>query len=229
MSKTIGIIGGMGPEATANLFLKIIKNTPVQKDQDHFRVIIDSNPKIPDRTAAIMGRGETPLLEMIKTGKNLDLLKVTVAGIPCITAHYYYDELQKALSYPVLNALEQLRIKITADYPEVKRIGILATTGTVSTGLFNRYLTGFTLVYPEKATQENKVMEAIYGPKGIKNGNLGDYPTQLLQEAGGELINLGADVLVAGCTEIPLVLKPEHFTVPLLDVLDILALALVKF
>lgn len=90
MGKVIGILGGMGPEATAELFLRIIKATPAQRDQDHLRVIVDNNPKIPDRTAAILGEGQSPLPEMVRTARNLERAGVDFIVMPCNTAHYYY-------------------------------------------------------------------------------------------------------------------------------------------
>lgn len=226
--KIVGILGGMGPEASAYLFKNIIKSTKVEKEQDHLRVIIDCNPKIPDRTAAILGEGPEPTGMIIKTGKNLELLGVTVAGIPCITAHYYYEEIQKALSYPLINMLEELKKRIEENYPANTTLGILATTGSIKTRIFERYLSTYKIVYPQASTQDRKVMEAIYGIDGIKKGNLGEMPLRLLREAGMELIDMDADLLIAGCTEIPLVLKAKHIPVPFLDPVKVLAQALVN-
>jgi len=85
--KTIGILGGMGPYATVELFSKILKFTPARKDQEHLRIIIDNNLKIPDRTEAILGNGKSLLPEMIATAKNLEKAKVDFILIPCNTAH----------------------------------------------------------------------------------------------------------------------------------------------
>ncbi len=227
--KIIGILGGMGPEATAYLFTSIIKQTKADKDQDHIRVVIDCNPSIPDRTAAILGKGPIPTDAIIMTGKGLEHVGPTVAGMPCITAHYFYEDIQKSLSYPLLNILQVLRKKINDEYPLTKRIGILATTGSIQTKIFNNYFSSYEIIYPQYSTQEQKVMKAIYGVNGIKKGNLGDIPRSLLIEAGLELIDQGAELLIAGCTEIPLVLKAEHFSVPLLDPVYILADALIKY
>ena len=84
--KTIGILGGMGPEATLDCFAKIIKNTPAKKDQEHLRVIIDSNPKIPDRPAAIIGKGESPVPALIHGCRCLQLAGADFIIIPCVTA-----------------------------------------------------------------------------------------------------------------------------------------------
>jgi len=90
--KVVGILGGMGPEATVDLFMKIIKATPAKKDQDHLRIMIDNNPKIPDRTLAILGRGKSPLKQLQETLHNLERAGAEVIAIPCNTAHYYYNE-----------------------------------------------------------------------------------------------------------------------------------------
>lgn len=226
--KVIGIIGGMGPEAAARLFLCITRLTPVNRDQDHYRVVMDSNPKIPDRTAAIKGEGPSPVNAIVQAGKNLELLGATVGGMPCITAHYYFSEIQNNLSYPLINALEALKEIILHNHAEIERIGILATTGTVQSRLFEQYLP-HRLIYPAPETQENLVMEAIYGQDGIKKGETGERPGRLLKLAGEELINKGAQLLVAGCTEIPLALDANQVSVPLLDILEILARSLVEY
>ena len=102
----IGIIGGMGPEATVTLFTKIVEKskTFVKVDQDHIRIIIDNNPKIPDRTQYIIGKGPNPLPAIINTAKNLEKAGVTIGAIPCMTSHYFIDEIQEAINYPIVNA-----------------------------------------------------------------------------------------------------------------------------
>ncbi|MGI6508313.1 MAG: aspartate/glutamate racemase family protein [Saccharofermentanales bacterium] len=229
MNKILGIIGGMGPEATAGLFMKIIKATPAEKDQDHFRIIIDSNPKIPDRTAAILYNGESPIPQLIETAKNLEKLGVHVAGIPCITAHNFIDDIRPAVSYKILNALEELNKYITGELPQCDKIGVLCSSGTMKTGLFNRFLSDYEIIYPCEDTQNNKVMEAIFGKQGIKQGNTGKEPKGLLYEAGIELIKMGAKAIIGGCTEIPLVLFDGDFEVPFLDPMAVLAKALVDY
>lgn len=228
-NKTIGIIGGMGPEATAALFLKIIRATPALRDQDHCRVVIESNPKIPDRTAAILEGGESPVPMMTQTAKSLEKLGVDVAGIPCITAHYFLEDVRPAVSYRILNALEELDRHIAQKMPDCDAVGVLCTSGTRKTGLFDRYLQQRRVLYPSQETQTQKVMEAIYGPNGIKRGNTGSQPRALLLEAGKELIDNGAKAIVGGCTEIPLVLFEGDFTVPFLDPMAVLAKALVEY
>ena len=226
--KILGIIGGMGPEATANFYMKMIKATKAQKDQDHFRVIIDSNPKIPDRTEAILGTGESPVEALIQTAKNLQTLGVEAAAIPCITSHYFIEEVQREVNYPIINALEELRKHMLSLYPEGTKIGILATDGTIKTGLFQKNLMNSQVIYPSPTSQTEKVMKAIYGDKGIKWGNTGVEPLHLIKEAAHEMMEKGAEVLILGCTEIGLVLKPNHISIPLIDPMEVMAQAVVR-
>lgn len=226
--KLIGIIGGMGPEATVNCYLKIIKATKATKDQEHFRVIIDSNVKIPDRTEAILGIGESPVNAMVETAKNLELLGVEVACIPCMTAHYFIEEVQKEVNYKILNAFVEVRKQIARLYPKITKIGVLATSGTIKSGLFDKYLDNIQVIYPNDITQNDKVMRAIYGKNGIKSGITEGEPIELLIEAAQELIDNGAELIISGCTEIGLVLQPHHVSKPLIDPMEVVASVIVS-
>lgn len=227
--KILGIIGGMGPEASAQLYMKIIKKTSVKKDQDHFRIIIDSNPKIPDRTKAILGLGESPVPEIVQTAKNLENMGVELACIPCMTSHYFYDEIVKQVKLPIMNALEELNAYLEKNYPSVKKVGVLATTGTKHTKIFDQYLKGYTMIYPDETIQEENVMKAIYGEgTGIKSGVLTGEPVRLLLEAGESLILKGAEVIILGCTEIGLVLNENNLSFPGIDPLNVMAEAMIE-
>lgn len=226
--KIIGIIGGMGPEATANLFMKIIKATEVDKEQEHFRVIIDSNPKIPDRTKAILENGESPVNAIVATAKSLEKAQVDLACISCITAHYFFDEIQSQVSYKIINALEELNLYLKDNYSNIGNIGVLATSGTIKSDLFRKYLPNFNIIYPDEDTQSEKVMKAIYGETGIKKGNIGKENKGLLISSSKELIDKGAQIIIGGCTEITLVLKSHDISKPLIDPMDVLAESIVK-
>lgn len=221
--KIIGIIGGMGPEATMDFYMKIIKNTKVSCDQDHYRVVIDSNAKIPDRTKAILGEGADPVPALVETAQNLEKIGAEVGCIPCITAHYFIDKVAESVSFPILNALEETCNTIGRRFEGASKIGVLATTGTIKTGLFDRYMEGYEIVYLDENMQENNVMEAIYGSEGIKSGVTEGKPVELLMEAGNKLIELGAEVIVAGCTELSIVLGENSYEVPLIDPMVVLA------
>ena len=211
----------MGPEATADLFMRIIRATPVEKDQDHYRVIIDSNAKIPDRTPAVLGKGKDPLPLMLETGKNLESAGADFLIMPCNTAHYFYDELQKDLGIPLLHMI-RLSAKHVADkYTHVKKTGLLATDGTLASRLYhdsyNEY--GLETLTPTESSQRD-VMDAIY--KYIKRGDL-ETGGELLHRVAKELIAEGAEAVICGCTEVSLVLHDGDLSVPVVDPLQVLA------
>jgi aspartate racemase len=214
--KVIGILGGMGPEASAFYYTQLIKRTKANKDQDHFHVIIEANPKIPDRTKSILGLGDSPLPELIKSIERLNLMKVDQAFITCLTSHYFFPELVKHANFELINALECLNTQLHKD--GIKRVGLLATSGTIKTQLFNQYLKDIEVIVPSDTIQTNYVMDAIYHPEtGIKSGHVEGYPISQLIHAGQSLIESGAEVLIGGCTEISMVLKKEMFSVALYD------------
>lgn len=216
--KTIGIIGGMGPEATNQLCNNITRNTPAQIDQDHIPVICYNNPNIPDRTMAILYNGEDPVPEMVKTAKSLEDMGVDFLLMPCNTAHFFIEEVQDKISVPIINMIEETILFIRENFPEVKKVGLLATSGTVKSGVYSKGLLeeGIITLIPNKNLQEDYVMEAIYGLNGIKAGHI-EKPKELLNLAANELIKEGAEIIIAGCTEIPLALKNADLDVPLIN------------
>jgi aspartate racemase len=224
--KVIGILGGMGPEATVDLFQKIIKATNAKKDQEHLRIIIDNNPKIPDRTAAIIGKGEDPLPLLQTTAKNLEKAGADFIIIPCNTAHYFIPEIKKSIRIPILNIIEETLKYIEQKSPDIKRIGLLASRGTYEIGLYDQYFkkSDIEVISPEKKNIA-KIMEAIYA---VKADNLSQSIKENIIIITNNLINIGAEAIIAGCTEIPLILKEGDIPVPLIDPTSILAEAAVR-
>jgi aspartate racemase len=216
--KTIGILGGMGPEATARFFELIIKNTEAACDQEHLRIIVVNQPETPDRTKAVLYGGKNPLPYLLKGLKILEKAGAELVAVPCLTAHYFFPELRNKTKLKLINLIEESARWIKNNLQEVNSVGLLATEGTIASGLFQKALScrGFDLVIPSPDTQK-LIMKAIYGNKGIKAGFLGVGPTRLLKQAAKELIQIGAEAIIAGCTEIPLVLKPGSLPVPLVD------------
>lgn len=222
--KIIGIIGGMGPEATADLYMKILNATPATKDQDHIHTIINSNPKIPDRVQAILYGGPSPLEELKEIAQSLEQMGATILVMPCITVHYFYKEIQESVGIPIYHVAEGVKDYIVETYSHAKRVGVLSTTATKETGIFVEALSHLTVIHPEAAMQEANVMEAIFGPDGIKLGNRVGRPKDLLKEAADYLINeKQCDLIIAGCTEVELALKKEDISVPLVDPMKVTA------
>ncbi len=224
--KIIGILGGMGPEATIDLFTKIVKGTRVRKDQDHFRILIDNNPKIPDRTRAILGKGPSPLGPMVRSAKLLEAAGADFIVIPCVTAHHYYSSLEKRIHIPILHLVRETVEHVQKRMKGLRKIGLLATTGTLQAGLFQEAFrdTGIELLLPSSGSQK-KVMEAIYGKKGVKVVGPSESSKRLVLQVSKSLIRQGAEAMIAGCTEIPLVLKEGDLPVPVIDPISILAQA----
>jgi len=226
----IGVLGGMGPEATADLFRKIIKNTEAMRDQDHLRVLIDSNPKIPERTAAIVGSGESPLPMMIDTARNLERAGADFIVIPCVTAHYFIEGLREGIAVPVVSIIEEVTGEIDRRLPAVRQVGLMATTGTIRAGLFQDRLRekGVEVLVPPPGDQENLVMSAIHGESGIKAGFISLENKGKILKASKALIERGAEGIIGGCTEVPLVIDQSDMEVPFFDSLNILALAAIR-
>jgi aspartate racemase len=220
--KTIGILGGMGPAATVDFFDKIVKAAKVNRDQDHPRIIIDNNPKIPDRTAAILDNGPDPLPVMVQSAKFLEQAHVDFIVIPCVTAHFFHEKLQKQISTPILHLVKETVKHLLARHPAVVKIGLLATSGTIQSGLFNEACAAANveLITPTKEIQTTKVMEAIYS---IKATGSSATSKALAREAAETLIRRGAQAIIAGCTEVPLVLVDGDLSVPVIDPLAVLA------
>lgn len=221
--KVIGILGGMGPEATIRLFEHIVQLTPAAKDQEHLRIIINNNPKIPDRTESILHADRSIIGELQKTAIALQRAGADFIVMPCNTAHYYRADLLGLVDLPVLDMIEAVAARLENTLPDCKQVGVLATTGTQVSGIYQRvFETHGIAVVDTPAGVQADVMDAIMQ---IKSGDPAqkDRARALIIRAGECLAGLGAGGLVLGCTEIPLVIGELDFSVPVFDSLRILA------
>lgn len=227
--KVIGVLGGMGPEATLDCFDKIIKNTQAEKDQDHLRVLIDCNPKVPDRTAAICENGESPVPVMLDGVRSLTQAGADFIIIPCVSAHFFLDDLRRQIDIPVLSIFDAVTEAIDKVNPPIQVVGLLATTGTVQGGLFQKRLeqNQITTITPVETDQE-KVMSCIYNIKATQVLDRRENAKMELLEIANNLTKKGAQGIIAGCTEVPLALGPEDLQVPFFDPLLILARAAIR-
>lgn len=224
--KIVGILGGMGPEATVDLFSKVLKADPAKTDQEHLRIIIDCNSKIPDRTAHVLRGEEDPEPYMVASAKLLENAGAGLILIPCNAAHNWHGAVQQNVTIPVLHIMESTLEYVGKKYPETKVIGLLAASSTVKVGIYHRTFArkGIDVISPDPEYQE-MVMKAIWE---VKAGNTGPDVTKLLVDAGNSLISRGAQGVIAGCTEIPIVLKNGDLSVPVIDATYALAVAAVK-
>ncbi len=220
--KILGILGGMGPEATVDFMQRIISLTPGKDDNDHIRMIVDNNPKVPSRIKALVdGTGENPAPYLVEMAQGLEKHGADFLVIPCNTAHYYYSEVSSAVNIPVLNMVELTVNKIVSNQPEIKRVGLLASTALLITGLFKETLKkrNITIQYPSENLQ-NRVMASI---KKVKAGSFGQEQIKDVQSAGDFLIRNNAEVVIIGCTELSVIAKQINFNVDVYDSSQVLA------
>ena len=203
MLKTIGIMGGMGPASTVDLMNRIISMTDADSDQEHIPMIVDCNTRIPDRTEAILAGGESPVPEMIASAKRLEAAGADFIVIACHAAHYFVPEIKDKINIPILDMTEETdKLLIIKG---VKRAAVLATDGTVQSGLFAHALesVGIRTVYPYE-NQQKLVMSLVYDH--IKQGasDVSELPKDEITNLVGDLSNQGAEVLILASTELPI-------------------------
>lgn len=224
--KVIGILGGMGPGATLELFRRILNKTSALTDQDHLRIIIDNNPKIPDRTAALLHGGEDPLPLLVSTARNLENAGADFIVMPCNTAHHYIDRMGESINVSILNMIE-----LTAASIREPCVGILATDGTLDSRLYHKACSkmGIELLSPEESDQ-SVTMDVIYLVKGrqIDRDKAKAKAKAKAIKVANRLVDRGAEAIVLGCTEVSLVLSQEDIHVPIYDALEILATAAIE-
>lgn len=225
MKKCIGIIGGLGPMATCDLFQKIIENTDAATDQEHLRVVIDSNTRIPDRTEAILRGGPSPLPELVSSALFLEKMEPDVLLMPCNTSHYFYDEITARIHTPLLHmprlAVEELGRR------GIRRVGLLATEGTMAAGIYTKLLdaAGIQALVPSREEQ-GWVTELIY--QGVK-ADRRDLEPNGVRRLLKRLTDEGAETLLLGCTELPLAFRRFRLGEEYIDPQLILARAAIRF
>ncbi|MBQ9592677.1 MAG: aspartate/glutamate racemase family protein [Lachnospiraceae bacterium] len=224
--KKLGVIGGMGPEASSFYYARVIAHTAAGRDQEHIDMVILSHASMPDRTEAIRSGDEEAFLAAIgEDVKALEALGCANIAIPCNTSHYFLPKIQAMTSVPIINMVEESAKAICRRFPEAKRVGILATDGTIGTGTYHRALeaVGLTPVVPSEERQKD-VMSLIY--EDIKAGDHGDR--RKFDRVYADLEDQGCDVMLLACTELS-VFK-EYYDLPenCLDAMDILVRESVK-
>ena len=223
MKKTLGIIGGMGPLATADLFRKIVEQTEAARDQDHIHILIDNNTNIPDRTAALLSGGESPVPELRRSAARLTAMGAEGLMMPCNTAHCFHGGAPAVPAAPVRPMTELTRGAL--EKRGVTGAGLLATNGTIQTGVYQKHFGDIRLLTPEGEDQA-AVMDMIYG--GVKAGVM-DYDASRVQAAAERLLAQGAQTIILGCTELPLALELYHLNFPATDPTLELAKGAIRF
>lgn len=224
--RTVGILGGMGPEATILLMQRILAATPAQDDCDHVPLLVDNNTQVPSRIRHILdgtGADPTPVLEMM--ARRLEAAGAAALAMPCNTAHIYADAVRSATSLPLLDM-----VALSADAAAAHQggpVGLIASPASHETGIFHRAFEQVTggatsIVYP------NDRAAMLSAVRAVKAGAL-DGARPALIEAARELTDAGAVVLIVGCSEFSLLSRELETSVPVIDTLDVLATACVTF
>lgn len=216
---SFGIVGGLGPMATAYLLQLIVDMTDAKIDQEHLDVIIFNRPSVPDRTAYILDPTKpSPVPPMVDMAQKLEALGVCAIGTPCVTAHSFHEELQNSVQVPFIHMVQETAAYLKA--AGYKKAGIMATTGTVHMGLFQKALTeaGVAYALPDTAMQQN-VMSLIYDC--VKAGIPADM--EKFRAISDALRAAGCDAIILGCTELSIIKRDNEIGSGYLDALEVLA------
>ncbi|MEG0857503.1 MAG: amino acid racemase [Terrisporobacter sp.] len=221
--KVVGIIGGMGPLATVDLFGKIVNLTNAKCDNNHIHILIDNNTSIPDRTSYILGNGENPIDELVKSAKRLKDMGADFLVMPCNTAHYFYDDIVKSVSTPFISMIEE-----TANYiknQKIKKVGLLSTTGTINAKVYDNIFNSYNIeVIKPSDENQNIIMDLIYGiKKGTKEFDI-DKIKKVLDDLGSKNV----ECIILGCTELPVAFNILNLSGNYIDPTEVLAKAAIK-
>ena len=224
--KIVGVIGGMGPEATVEFMRRLIAAIPAGDDAEHLHVIADNNPKVPSRIKALIeGGGEDPTPVLVEMSRKLEAAGADFLTIPCNTAHYYLPAIIRSVRIPVLDVVALTIAKLRSLSPTPRRIGVLASPAVRLVDIFEKRLTaaGFSVLFPDIET-ESQLLTLIRAVKA-------DHVTPSLQRKFVAIARLltedGADALLVACTELSLLPAPPVAR-PVIDTLDILVEATVE-
>ena len=217
--KQLGVIGGLGPLATAQFIEMVVRMTDASFDYEHIPMIIYNQPGTPDRTSFILGKSsESPLPAMLKIGQALTGQGVDCIAIPCVTAFYFYKDLAEGISVPIINMISETADYLTAN--RVGKVGLMATDGTITAGFFRTGLesAGIQVVQPSPEGQK-RVMQIIYGSvKANQPVDMADF--RMVED---ELRAQGAEVIILGCTELSAIHRDNKIGPGFIDAMEVQA------
>ncbi|MEA5388497.1 amino acid racemase [Haloarculaceae archaeon H-GB11] len=192
---TLGVLGGMGPDATVNFMSEVVAKTPAARDKDHIETVVYNDPKIPDRNKAILEGAESPLPRMIRNAQRLESMGVDIIALPCNTAHYFYDDLAASVDIEIIHMIERTRERLEAQ--DLSAAGLLATSTVMETELYRDVFRNSTvdLVYPN---QTDRLMEAIYA---VKEGRW-ETASEVTDSVVSEFKEQGLEAVIVGCTDL---------------------------
>lgn len=223
--KTIGVIGGMGPAATADLFAKLIAATGAERDQDHLRILIDNNPRLPNRNDAIAGIGPSPGPQLAAAARGLQQAGADFLVIACNTAHAFQPDIEAAVTIPLVSMIDATVDAAVKNGAE--RVGVLAADGCRRARLYDRAFEGRdveALFLGDE--QQGEFMKLIFR---VKAGDVGADVRRRMASLAQSLNARGALAIVAACTEVPLVLSSDTLAIPVINSTDALVARAIAF
>lgn len=222
----VGILGGMGPEATVELMRRVLVATPAADDSDHVHLLVDSNPDVPSRIAALIDRtGESPEPELVRMAQRLRVGGAEALAIACNTAHTYAPAITRAVDIPLLDMIELTSERIAEMALRHRRVGLLASTAVVDLAMYHKALAvrDIAVAVPQ---QQSALVDVI---KAVKRGDNGATTRRSFAQISGDLTAQGVDLLLVACTELSILADSIDPDTPCVDSLDVLVAEIVEF
>ena len=217
----VGVLGGMGPDATIDFMSKVVEMTTARKDQDHIRMLVDHNPTVPDRQNTSPEQRQAVMETLADMAVGLEEAGADFLVMPCNTAHAFLDEALDRISIPFINIVRETVNAVREAESEANSVGMLAANACLEAGLYQAELhnAGLRVLKPS-VNEQATVMQLIYR---IKGGDQGSGVAHEMENRANSLIQRGADVIIGGCTEVPLVLSTSNLSVPFVSSTEVLA------
>jgi aspartate racemase len=227
MSKTVGVMGGLGPAATCDFFSRLLRESHATRDQEHLRLLIDCDPRIADRNLAIAGKGPSPGPALVAMARGLERGGADFLVLVCNAAHHWESEIRRGVSIPFVSMIENTVNECLSRTPRPACVGVLAADACLGVDLYGRALSkcGVRSLSLDAARQA-RFMELLYR---IKSDDRSDALRAEMRSLALSLRDQGADSIIAGCTEVPLVLDPDDLSIPWISSTDVLVARTIAF
>jgi len=222
-----GVLGGMGPLATVDFMSNVISLNPIQTEKDHIHLIVDQNPHVPNRQIKTSAQRNKISSLLAERAMKLEAAGADFLVMPCNTAHMFADAIKKVISIPFLNIVEETVAEISRYHSKKTTVGIMATSACLESMIYQEGLVNANrnFIIPNERIQK-KCMQIIFS---IKDGRDIKSMQKEMKQVAEHLIAMGAEIIIAGCTEIPLVIRDNDISVPLISSTEVLALKTIEF
>jgi aspartate racemase len=221
-----GVIGGMGPAATIDFMAKVLTCSqaargPGTPEQEDIRLLVDSNPAVPDRNAAIAGTGTSPGPYLAAMARGLERAGADFLVMPCNAAHAFADHVVAATRLPFVHLVKETARAVQQRFPGIRKVGVLAVAGTADACLYEDAFAPYAIeaLVPE-GEERRRFMDSVWA---VKAGDLKEETHRTMHRSARMLLDRGAELIVAGCTEVPLVVTASSLDAPFLDATALLA------